>query len=94
MNRQREFEEQLERGDRRVVHQLLNDQKWSWLKLFYQRHFDEVRSLLNGSNLRTVVEDFGYLEPALKTALVDNQLFVYMINTAIYNGVLKRVCFE
>ena len=94
MNRQREFEEQLERGDRRVVHQLLNDQKWSWLKLFYQRHFDEVRSLLNGSNLRTVVEDFGYLEPALKTALVDNQLFVYMINTAIYNGVLKRECYE
>lgn len=94
MNRQREFEEQLERGDRRVVHQLLNDQEWSWLKLFYQRNFDEVRSLLNGSNLRTVVEDFGYLEPALKTALVDNQLFVYMINTAIYNGVLKRECFE
>ena len=94
MNRQRECEEQLERGDRRVVHQLLNDQKWSWLKLFYQRHFDEVRSLLNGSNLRTVVEDFGYLEPALKTALVDNQLFVYMINIAIYNGVLKRECFE
>ena len=94
MNRRQEYEAQLARDDERVVNELLNNPEWGWLKEFYQKHWDNVCQVLNGDNLRTVVEDYGHMEPTLASNLVVNLLFVYQVNLAIYHGAMTKERFS
>lgn len=97
MNRQQEFEEQLQRNNQQVVDDLLNDQQWSILRDFYKNHFDEIEELLRiRRNSRMVIEDFYSLEPALKPFLNANSdgfLFAYQVNEAIKGGYLTQDMF-
>ena len=91
MNKQQEFEAQLARDNEHVKSLLLNDPyEWAWLREFYNNHFDEIRGMLNNRNLRTVIEDYCHMEPSLCSALMENYLFVYQVNLAIYKNVLKK----
>lgn len=90
MNKQQEFESQLARGNENVKSQLLTEPEWAWLREFFNNHFDYISGLLNGRDLRTVIEDYCHIEPTLSFALMENHLFVYQVNLAIYKGVLKK----
>lgn len=91
MNKEQEFREQLERNDWETVGELVNNPEWEWLKSFYAAHFNEIEGLVkNCRSLRTVIEDICSLEPALGSRLIENNLFVYQVNLAIQNGVLRE----
>lgn len=91
MNREQEFKEQLERNDRETVWELVNNPEWEWLNAFYATHFDEISYFVsNCRSLRTVIEDICALEPAVGSRLIENTLFVYRVNVAIKNGVLRK----
>lgn len=91
MNRELEFREQLERNDQETVWELVNNPEWEWLKSFYAAHFNEIISMvMNCRSLRTVIEDICSLEPSLGSRLIEKDLFVYRMNLAIQNGVLRE----
>jgi len=95
MNRKEEFAAQLHRDDLRTVSELLNNPDKEAIKQFYFEHFDEIVDLISKCrNLRSVIEDFYALAPELQSLLSVDNLFVYMVNTAIQNGVLTKDCFK
>lgn len=94
MNRKEEFAAQLHRDDLRTVSELLNNPEKETIKQFYSAHFDEIVELIaNCRSLRNVIEDFYHLAPEMQSILSADHLFVYMVNVAINNGVLKKDCF-
>ena len=93
-NREREFKEQVERTNRQVVDELLNDYHYSDLREFYKSHYDEIDDLLHNRNFRQVVEDFWAIEPSLKSVFIDNFLFVTNVNKAMKAGFLSKNMFE
>lgn len=95
MNRKEEFATQLHRDDLRTVNELLNNPEKEALKQFYCDHFDEIVDLISKCrSLRNVIEDFYALAPELQSVLSEDFLFVYMVNTAIQNGVLTKDSFK
>lgn len=95
MNHKEEFEAQLARDDERVVNELLNDPEKAVIRDFYNARFDEISALIaNCRNLRTVIEDICDLEPEMRSILMEDHLFVYMVNVAIKNGALRKDSFN
>lgn len=91
MNRNEEFEAQLRRDDLHTVQELLTNPEKESLRRFYEEHFDEIEALIvNCRSMRTVLEDLYALDPAMRPVLSSDHLFVYMVNTAIQNGVLTK----
>lgn len=93
-SREQEFKEQVERTNRQVVDELLNNDHYSDLREFYKSHYDEIDELLHNRNVRQVVEDFWVIEPSLKTVFNDNFLFVTNVNKAMKAGFLSKNMFE
>lgn len=95
MNHKEEFEVQLARDDERVVNELLYNPEKAVIRDFYYAWFDEISALIaNCRSLRIVIEDICNLEPEMSSILMEEHLFVYMVNTAIKNGVLRKESFE
>ncbi len=93
-SKEREFQAQLERDNKRVVDELLNDGQCSDLRDFYKNHFDEIEANLDGQNVRQVIEDFWKIEPSLKSVIDDNFLFVTQVNKAMKDGFLSKDMFK
>ena len=95
MNRQQEFEAQLHRNDLQTVNELLNNPEKEVLKQFYEFHFDEIVALIvKCRDLRLVLGDLYLLDSTMIPILSEDNLFVYMVNVAIQNGVLTKRSFE
>ncbi len=91
MRHKDEFEKQLEKDDERVVDELLHNHDKAVFRDFYEAWFDEISALIaNCTSLRTVIEDICNLEPEMQNLLMEDHLFVYMVNVAIKNGVLTK----
>lgn len=95
MNRQQEFEAQLHHNDLQTVNELLNNLEKEVLKQFYEFHFDEIVALIaKCRDLRLVLGDLYLLDSTMIPILSEDNLFVYMVNVAIQNGVLTKSSFE
>ena len=88
--RDRQFQEQLERNQATVVNQLLNDPQYVNLRKFYEYHFDEVEVLLRAQGVRQVQESMCALEPYLKQEIAENVLFLAEVHNAIKNGIFTK----
>lgn len=93
-NREQELQAQVERNNKRVVDELLNNDQYCDLRDFYKNHFDEIAAKLDGQNVRQVIEDFWTMEPSLKTVFNDYFLFVSQVNKAMKDGFLSKDMFK
>lgn len=95
MNHTEEFEAQLARDDERVLYELLHNPEKAVIRDFYNTWFDEISVLIaDCRSFRTAIEDICNLEPEMRSILMEDHLFVYMVNVAIKNGVLRKDSFE
>lgn len=92
--RKRERLQQIRRDEERVKRQLLNDEKYSYLKEFYTNHFDEIAEILSVQNSRLAIEDIMTLDPSVFFGGHYEFLFLKQVNDAIKSGVIKAGDFE
>lgn len=92
--RKKAFQQQLYRDENRIKKQLLEEEKYSYLKEVYANHFEEIAEILVHQNSRTAIEDIMALEPSVFVGGDYEFLFMKQVNDAIKSGVIKAEDFE
>lgn len=87
--RYKQTQQQLRRNEEYIKRQLLEDEKYSYLKKVYANHFDEITEILIHQSSRTGIEDIMALEPSVFIGGNYEFLFMMQVNNAIKSGVIE-----
>lgn len=92
IERQQQFEQQLQDDANHVVMAFLTELQYEAVRQEYANHFDEIKAAIDNprNTLRTCVEDIGKLSTVIKQAIINESLFFQELHRSIKEGILTE----